>query len=147
MGGNMTPATNPAAENRRRQLRKWIDQHFGGSQTQFILSTNDGEKQINQGELSGLLGKKSFGEKCSSCHGTQAQGLIGPNLTDSFWLHGNGSPSAIAKVIQDGVPDKGMPSWGPLLSRDELTQIAAYLVSLKGSHPAGAKAPQGPEYP
>lgn len=63
MGGNMTPATNPAAENRRRQLRKWIDQHFGGSQTQFILSTNDGEKQINQGELSGLLGKKSFGEK------------------------------------------------------------------------------------
>jgi hypothetical protein len=55
--------TNPAAENRRKQLRKWIKDHCGGSQAAFISSTNDGEKQINQGELSGLLGKKSFGEK------------------------------------------------------------------------------------
>jgi hypothetical protein len=62
MPGTMN-TTNHAAENRRIQLRKWIHDHFGGSQSLFISSTNDGEKQINQGELSGLLGKKSFGEK------------------------------------------------------------------------------------
>lgn len=50
-------------ENRRKQLRRWIDEHFEGSQMAFIASTNDGEKQVNQGELSALLKKKSFGEK------------------------------------------------------------------------------------
>ena len=59
----MTDIKNPAAENRRLQLRKWIEQHFGGSQALFIAATNNGEKQINQGELSGLLRDKSFGER------------------------------------------------------------------------------------
>lgn len=59
----MTDMKNPAAHNRRLQLRKWIDERFGGVQAAFIASTNDGEKQLNQGELSGLLGVKSFGEK------------------------------------------------------------------------------------
>ena len=63
MRRSMTEAKNPAAENRRLQLRRWIDANFGGSQSAFIASTNDGEKQVNQGELSGLLGSKSFGEK------------------------------------------------------------------------------------
>lgn len=54
---------DPIVQNRRRQLRRWIDEHFEGSQMAFIASTNDGEKQINQGELSGLLKSKSFGEK------------------------------------------------------------------------------------
>ena len=59
----MTDIKNPAANNRRLQLRKWIDDRFGGVQASFIASTNDGEKQLNQGELSGLLGNKSIGEK------------------------------------------------------------------------------------
>jgi hypothetical protein len=49
--------------NRRAQLRRWIDDLFGGNQAAFIASTNDGERQVNQGELSGLLKTKSFGEK------------------------------------------------------------------------------------
>jgi cytochrome c oxidase cbb3-type subunit 3 len=92
-------------------------------------------------------GKKTFAEKCSSCHGNEAQGQIGPNLTDAFWIHGDGKPGAIAKVISEGVPDKGMPSWGPLLPRAELLSVAAFIVTLKGSHPAQPKAPQGQEYP
>ena len=50
-------------DNRREQLRRWINHWFGGNQTAFIASTNDGERQVNQGELSGLLKTKSFGEK------------------------------------------------------------------------------------
>ena len=49
--------------NRRRQRRRWIDALFSGNQAAFGASTNDGEKQINQGELSGLLKSKSFGER------------------------------------------------------------------------------------
>jgi phage repressor protein C with HTH and peptisase S24 domain len=45
-------------QNRRARLRAWIDQHCNGSQAQFVEMTG-----INQGELSGLLRTKSFGEK------------------------------------------------------------------------------------
>jgi hypothetical protein len=54
---------NDAATQRRVQLKRWIDELFEGSQAAFIASTNDGKTQINQGELSGLLKEKSFGEK------------------------------------------------------------------------------------
>lgn len=54
---------DPAIANRRRQLKRWIDAHFAGSQALFIASTNDGEKQLNQGELSALLKNKTFGER------------------------------------------------------------------------------------
>lgn len=45
-------------QNRRARLRAWIDERCGGSQAQFVAVTG-----INQGELSGLLRTKSFGEK------------------------------------------------------------------------------------
>ena len=44
--------------NRRLKLQHLIDTAFGGSQASFIAKTD-----INQGELSGLLRNKSFGEK------------------------------------------------------------------------------------
>lgn len=43
---------------RRARLREWIDLKCEGSQANFIALTG-----INQGELSGLLKSKSFGEK------------------------------------------------------------------------------------
>lgn len=43
---------------RRRKLREWIDTHHAGVQASFVAKT-----EINQGELSGLLKNKSFGEK------------------------------------------------------------------------------------
>lgn len=61
--GIMLATNEHTVANRRAQLKRWIDTHFGGSQTMFIASTNDGEKQINQGELSALLKNKSFGER------------------------------------------------------------------------------------
>jgi len=48
----------PTIEARRARLREWINTHFGGSQSAFVASTG-----VNQGELSGLLKTKSFGEK------------------------------------------------------------------------------------
>lgn len=59
----MLPIDDPAMTNRRARLREWIDTHFGGSHTLFIASTNNGERQMNQGELSALLRNKTFGER------------------------------------------------------------------------------------
>lgn len=43
---------------RRARLKQWIEDNFGGQQARFVDATG-----INQGELSGLLRDKSFGEK------------------------------------------------------------------------------------
>lgn len=58
-----TTPDSPATARRRSQLKRWIDELHDGNQANFIASTNDGNTQVNQGELSGLLKKKSFGEK------------------------------------------------------------------------------------
>ena len=33
-------------------------------------------------------GKEIFNTNCAACHKTDGGGLIGPNLTDEYWIHG-----------------------------------------------------------
>jgi cytochrome c oxidase cbb3-type subunit 3 len=89
-------------------------------------------------------GKALFtGKACFACHGMNGEGnAIGPNLTDDFTLHGCGF-EATAKVIKTGVPTKGMTPYEGQLTPKEIEQLASYIVSLKGSNPANAKAAQG----
>ncbi len=79
---------------------------------------------------------------CAACHGDQGQGLIGPNLTDAYWLHGN-APEDVYRVIHEGVPANGMPPWSGMLSEEEQAQAMAFVLSLQGTDPPNAKAPQG----
>jgi mono/diheme cytochrome c family protein len=89
------------------------------------------------------MGKKLFTQKiCTACHNTDAQGAAGPNLTDDYWLHGSSSKQ-IVQVIANGVPDHGMQAFKSQISAEEIGMLAAYIRSVKGSHPANAKAPQG----
>ena len=88
-------------------------------------------------------GAEVFQGKCIPCHGDKGQGVIGPNLTDDFWIHGKGTLKDIAAVVTSGVGDKGMPPWGPILTVDELRDVVAYVHSLHGSNPPGGKEPQG----
>ena len=88
------------------------------------------------------LGGATFSKQCVSCHRAQGQGGIGPNLTDDHWIHG-GKLTQIMKTVAEGVLDKGMPPWKAVLTPEELPAVVAYVKSLKGSNPPGAKAPQG----
>lgn len=87
-------------------------------------------------------GKAVFAQYCVACHGPEAAGLIGPNLTDNHWINGGGKPTAILQVVTTGVAAKGMPAWGPLLGPDKVEQVVAYVLTLKGKNVAG-KAPEG----
>lgn len=87
-------------------------------------------------------GAATFKANCVACHGDHAQGVVGPNLTDEFWLHG-GKIGQVFKTIKYGVLDKGMPTWEKTLSPKQIADVANYVVSLKGSHPANPKASQG----
>lgn len=88
-------------------------------------------------------GRAVFEAKCAVCHGTKLEGNIGPNLTDDYWIHGQGSLKDVLAVVQNGVTDKGMPSWKDMLSSDDLQSVAAFVVSQHGTNPPNAKAPQG----
>lgn len=70
---------------------------------------------------------------CAGCHGYDAKGGMGPNLTDTYWRYG-GTPAQIYQSISSGRP-QGMPSWGKKLPARSIWQLTAYLQSLGGSFP------------
>ena len=90
-------------------------------------------------------GKNIFETICSACHGKAGQGVVGPNLTDDYWLHG-GSINDIFKTIKYGYPEKGMKSWKDDYSPTQIADLASYILTLHGTNPPGAKAPQGTLY-
>lgn len=87
-------------------------------------------------------GKALFGASCSACHGPEGGGGIGPNLTDEYWLHG-GKPENVYACVHDGVPAKGMPSWGPQLGAEKVTAVTAFVLSIRNAHVPNGKPPQG----
>jgi cytochrome c oxidase cbb3-type subunit 3 len=88
-------------------------------------------------------GKVTFVTYCKACHGENGEGnAVGPNLTDAYWLHG-GDIRNVFTTIKYGVVEKGMQSWKKDLKPAEIQQVASYILSLQGSNPANAKAPQG----
>lgn len=89
-----------------------------------------------------LKGAALYVSRCTPCHGEKGEGLVGPNLTDEYWLHG-GTIKDIFKTIKYGVPDKGMVPWEKSLSAQQLSDLSHYVSSLQGTNPPGAKAPQG----
>ena len=85
-----------------------------------------------------------FGQKCGPCHADRGQGNIGPNLTDRYWIHGQGTLMDIHHTVSNGVLAKGMPAWSKQLTPVELKQLVAYVGTLRGSNVPG-KAPEGVE--
>jgi cytochrome c oxidase cbb3-type subunit 3 len=83
-----------------------------------------------------------FKTNCVACHGEHAQGNVGPNLTDNYWLHGS-KINDLFKTVKYGVLVKGMPTWEKVLSPKQISDVVNYVKSLHGSNPPNAKAPQG----
>jgi cytochrome c oxidase cbb3-type subunit 3 len=90
-------------------------------------------------------GAATFQNLCISCHGTKAEGVVGPNLTDAYWKHG-GDIKDLFKTIKYGVKGTGMKSWKTDLSAAQMAQVATYILTLQGSNPPGAKEPEGAIY-
>lgn len=105
------------------------------------------EKTVTLADAKGIAdGKKIFTGTCFPCHGASGEGnAVGPNLTDKYWLHG-GSIGEVFHTITVGVPDKGMQAWGKTFSPADVRNLASYVLSLQGTNPPNAKAPQGNLY-
>jgi cytochrome c oxidase cbb3-type subunit 3 len=101
------------------------------------------EKTVTMADATGIAeGDKIFHSNCFACHGGKGEGGVGPNLTDSYWLHG-GSINDVFKTIKFGVPEKGMQAWEKTYSPAQIKNLASYIKTLAGTNPPNAKAPQG----
>lgn len=90
-------------------------------------------------------GKNIFNTNCAVCHGPAGGGLIGPNLTDDYWIHGGGVVN-VFKTVKYGVPVKGMISWQNQLNPKQIQAVANYILTLKGTNPPNAKQSEGTVY-
>jgi cytochrome c oxidase cbb3-type subunit 3 len=86
--------------------------------------------------------KEIFTGNCAACHGQNGEGGVGPNLTDPNWINGGGIQN-VFKTIKYGVPAKGMIAWQAQLKPEAMQKLASYILTLQGTNPANAKAPQG----
>lgn len=86
-------------------------------------------------------GKAIFEGKggCFACHGMNGEGApLGPDLTDDDWLHFETRPDVgeLKALVKQGVaepaeyPAPMPPMGGAQLSDEELTALAAYVLSL-----------------
>lgn len=89
-----------------------------------------------------LAGKKVYMINCVACHAPDGGGAVGPNFCDEYWIHG-GAKEDLVRIINEGVLEKGMISWKTLLSKEQIDDVADYILSLQGTTPANPKEPQG----
>jgi cytochrome c oxidase cbb3-type subunit 3 len=80
------------------------------------------------------IGERLFVNNCAACHGSDARGSKGfPNLTDSDWLGGDGSPAYIEKTIAEGRTGMMPPMAAAVGNETDVRNVANYVLSLSGS--------------
>lgn len=77
-------------------------------------------------EAQAKLGGPIFAAQCSTCHGDDARGGIGPGLINSPVVLDDDHGEKLVPFLKAGRPDKGMPAFSSLSDAD-LTNIAEYL--------------------
>ncbi len=89
--------------------------------------------------------EKIYKSKCATCHGIFGEGLIGPNLTDEYWIHGGGALD-VYNTVRYGVVEKGMLAWEKQLPPGDVIGVSAYVLTLVGTDPPNAKKAEGDLY-
>lgn len=78
-------------------------------------------------------GKATFLLKCAPCHRNDGGGLVGPNLTDDYWIHGSKFADNV-RTIWNGVKEKGMLAWKEQgMKPAEVVEVASYIYTLRGA--------------
>ncbi len=118
----------------RAEARLAARQALAGNSFDYSLASLDASVLAQGSEL--------YAIHCATCHHSTGRGLIGPNLTDAYWIHGPTFDNTM-HVIAEGVLEKGMQSWKNMLSENQRHAVASYIYSLRGSNPDTPRAPEG----
>jgi cytochrome c oxidase cbb3-type subunit 3 len=99
-----------------------------------------------------VAGHATFANNCAPCHGAGGEGRVGyPNLADDVWLWGGklgDIETTVTHGIRSGDPDarnSAMPRFGVdgTLKRDQIEQVADYVMTLYGKPEAGKDVAAG----
>lgn len=98
------------------------------------VSNDDKFWEMSRNPVFVEAGKQSFQSLCIPCHLPSLRGksenptAVGPDLTDTAWIHG-GTPKEIYVTVSKGVIPKGMLAWEPVLGQKKTAEVVAYLLS------------------
>jgi cytochrome c oxidase cbb3-type subunit 3 len=130
--GEATAAVQPSGVTEGKSAQVPLGDLAGAQQSKIAPQLNNPQA----GEQSAIeTGKQLFSTmNCAACHGYDAKGAMGPDLTDTYWKYG-GTPVMVYKSIFEGRP-QGMPAWEAMLPPEAIWNIVAYIQSLGGTFPA-----------
>ena len=114
-------------------FRVW---RWSGWQRLLVLAQPESRAQTNPlaGDAKAIQqGRNIFRGRCAVCHGIDAKGYRGTDLTSGEWAHG-GADAEVFSTISRGVPGTEMPARGNL-SDDEIWMLIAYLRTLATGTP------------
>lgn len=120
------------------QAKKDIDAYL--AKMAMNVDENTATKLTDAGAISS--GKSIFEANCVACHNPKAEGNIGPNLTDDYWIYGPDIKD-LFKTIKNGTPN-GMPEHASKLNPVQIQQVGSFILSLPFTK---GKAPDGKQYP
>ncbi len=98
------------------------------------VSNDDKFWEMSKNAVFTDAGKQTFASLCVACHLPSLRGksenpsAVGPDLTDTAWLHG-GTPKEIYNTVSKGVLAKGMPAWEPVLGQKKTVEVVAFILS------------------
>ena len=73
-------------------------------------------------------GADLYAQLCAMCHGNEAKGGVGPDLTTAEYIHGK-SETEVTESIAKGRPG-GMPGFAGQLNDDQIEELVEYLLEL-----------------
>lgn len=109
----------------------------------YLLSIQTGEVDAAGQAVTGVDGSSLFEGNCARCHGMDAQGRVGPDLTNVFARFGADpdDPEATAeareairhtivngRMVPTGAP---MPPWGDRLSESDIDELVRWLEAIQ----------------
>lgn len=74
------------------------------------------------------MGKKEYAARCAVCHGADARGGIGPDLTRKEFKYGR-TETSLTESIAKGRPG-GMPGFEKELSHEQMEGLVQYILAL-----------------
>ena len=115
------------------------------AQGQITLVPAQGAASLPGGSLASgpgvgdpAAGVPIYENKCTECHGLEAEGIVGPPLRNSTFIQ-NSSIQDIYNTIANGRPGTIMPGWlqadGGSLNSTDINNVVAYLKNLQGVPP------------
>jgi cytochrome c oxidase cbb3-type subunit 3 len=129
--------------------------HFDGwgQEAAYLAQMEDAKQRWPQSENAAVVstdpadiaaGEAIYQQNCAACHKADLTGAIGPSLVDKVWVH-DGTAEGIIATVTNGVAEKGMPGWGPILGPDKVGKVSSFIVSKGGALAPGEASAAPPD--